>query len=73
MKNVRTDVGPAEFGENLEANGWTRLERGPNIEYQKGGARYFLRSKAKTVEGWTADYYRPGSKKADIKIRLGDD
>ncbi|MFE0732813.1 polymorphic toxin-type HINT domain-containing protein [Streptomyces antibioticus] len=73
MKNVRTDVGPTEFGENLEANGWTRLERGPNIEYQKDGARYFLRSKAKTVEGWTADYYRPGSKKADIKIRLGDD
>ena len=28
MKNVRTDVGPTEFGENLEANGWTRLERG---------------------------------------------
>ncbi|WP_261801623.1 polymorphic toxin-type HINT domain-containing protein [Streptomyces sp. ISID311] len=73
MKNVRTDVGPTEFGENLEANGWTRLERGPNIEYQKDGARYFLRSKAKTVEGWTADYYRPGSKKADTKIRLGDD
>ncbi|MFX4294511.1 polymorphic toxin-type HINT domain-containing protein [Streptomyces bohaiensis] len=73
MKNVRTDAGPTEFAENLEANGWTRLERGPNIEYQKDGARYFLRSKAKTVEGWTADYYRPGSKKADIKIRLGDD
>ncbi|MEU8868284.1 polymorphic toxin-type HINT domain-containing protein, partial [Streptomyces umbrinus] len=73
MKNVRTDVGPAEFGKNLEANGWTRLERGPNIEYQKDGARYFLRGKAKTVEGWTADYYGPGSKKADIKIRLGEE
>jgi hypothetical protein len=73
MKNVRTDVGPTEFGKNLEANGWTRFERGPNIEYQKDGARYFLRGKAKTVEGWTADYYGPGSKKADIKIRLGED
>jgi hypothetical protein len=55
------------------SNGWTRLERGPNIEYQKDGARYFLRGKAKTVEGWTADYYGPGSKKADIKIRLGEE
>ncbi|UGY94235.1 RHS repeat-associated core domain-containing protein [Streptomyces gobiensis] len=73
MKNVRTDVGPTEFAKNLEVNGWARVERGPNIEYQKDGARYFLRGKAKTVEGWTADYYRPGSKKPDIKIRLGED
>ena len=41
------------------------------MEYQKDGARYFLRSKAKSVEGWTADYYRTGSKHPDIEIRLG--
>jgi hypothetical protein len=59
-RTLRPTDGPASKG-------------GPNIEYQKDGARYFLRGEAKTVEGWTADYYRPGSKKADIEIRLGDD
>lgn len=39
--------------------------------YEKDGARYFLRGKAN--KGWTADYYDPGSKKADIKIMLGED
>jgi RHS repeat-associated protein len=73
MKNVQTDVGPTEFAKNLEANGWTRVERGPKVEYQKDGARYFLREEASTYEGWTVDYYRQGSKKPDIKIRLGED
>ncbi|MFD6556047.1 polymorphic toxin-type HINT domain-containing protein [Streptomyces sp. NPDC058398] len=73
QKNVRTDVGHVEFGENLEANGWTRVERGPHIEYQKDGARYFLRGKASSYEGWTADYYPPGEKHYTLKIRLGDE
>ncbi|MDQ8707121.1 RHS repeat-associated core domain-containing protein [Streptomyces sp. LHD-70] len=73
MLNKLTDVGPREFGENLEANGWTRTDKGPNIMYEKDGARYFLRGKANSYEGWTADYYSPGSKKADIKIRLGEE
>ncbi|MFD4140375.1 Hint domain-containing protein [Streptomyces sp. NPDC058572] len=73
MLNKSTDVGPTEFGKNLEANGWTRTDKGPNIMYEKDGARYFLRGKANSHEGWTADYYRAGSKKADIKIRLGED
>ncbi|WP_254705842.1 polymorphic toxin-type HINT domain-containing protein [Streptomyces vilmorinianum] len=73
MLNKSTDVGPVEFGKNLEANGWARTDKGPNIMYEKDGARYFLRGKANSHEGWTADYYNPGSKKADIKIRLGED
>ncbi|MFE6775286.1 polymorphic toxin-type HINT domain-containing protein [Streptomyces sp. NPDC057702] len=72
MLNKSTDVGPVEFGKNLEANGWARTEKGPNLMYEKGGARYFLRGKANSHTGWTADYYNPGSKKADIKIRLGE-
>nr|WP_246300247.1 polymorphic toxin-type HINT domain-containing protein [Actinopolyspora biskrensis] len=73
MLNKSTDVGPEEFGKNLEMNGWARTDKGPNIMYEKDGARYFLRGKANSHEGWTADYYNPGSKKADIKIRLGED
>ncbi|MFD6533447.1 SpvB/TcaC N-terminal domain-containing protein [Streptomyces sp. NPDC060184] len=73
MLNKSTDVGPVDFGKNLEANGWARTDKGPNIMYEKDGARYFLRGKANSHEGWTADYYNSGSKKADIKIRLGED
>ncbi|MBM7086458.1 hypothetical protein JQN84_28410 [Micromonospora sp. MMS20-R2-29] len=73
MPNRLTDVGPNEFGRNLEANGWIRTDKGPNIMYEKDGARYFLRGKADSYGGWTADFYKAGSKKADIKIRLGDD
>ncbi|WP_320066631.1 hypothetical protein [Micromonospora sp. RTGN7] len=73
MLNKSTDVGPVAFGRNLEANGWVRTDKGPNIMYEKDGARYFLRGKANSHEGWTADYYKAGSKKADIKIRLGDE
>ena len=35
MLNKLTDVGRVEFGENLEANGWVRTEKGPNIMYEK--------------------------------------
>ncbi|MFI1869746.1 polymorphic toxin-type HINT domain-containing protein [Streptomyces jumonjinensis] len=73
MLNKSTDVGPVDFGKNLEANGWSRTEKGSNLMYEKDGARYFLRGKANSHKGWTADYYNPGSKKADIKIRLGED
>ncbi|GAB2778137.1 polymorphic toxin-type HINT domain-containing protein [Amycolatopsis magusensis] len=73
MLNKLTDVGPRSFGETLEANGFTRTDKGPNIMYEKNGTRYFLRGKANSHAGWTADYFKPGSKKADIKIRLGED
>ncbi|WP_019853909.1 polymorphic toxin-type HINT domain-containing protein [Actinopolyspora mortivallis] len=71
--NKSTDVGPEKFKKNLEIDGWNRTEKGPNFMYEKDGARYFLRKEVKSHDGWTADYYMPGSKKADIKIRLGDD
>jgi hypothetical protein len=34
------------------------------------GAQYVLRNNATTTGGPTADYYRPGSKSIDLKIRL---
>lgn len=73
MQNRETDVGPVEFGRSLELNGWTRIVKGDNIQYEKNGVRYFLRGKADSHGGWTADYYNVGSKKADLKIRLGED
>ncbi|MGW0362174.1 RHS repeat-associated core domain-containing protein [Streptomyces sp. NPDC002990] len=74
MRNVTTDVGPMEFAANLEASGWTGIDRSPTtIEIVKDGSQYFLRAKAKSVDGWTADFKMPHEKKADLKIRLGDD
>ncbi|WP_243761416.1 hypothetical protein [Streptomyces sp. YIM 98790] len=73
MLNKSTDVGPVEFAKNVEANGWARTDKGPNIMYEKDGGRYFLRGKANSHEGGRPNYYNPGSKKADIRIRLGED
>ncbi|MCC2319268.1 polymorphic toxin-type HINT domain-containing protein [Cellulomonas chengniuliangii] len=73
VPNRSTDVGPVEFGKTLESNGFSRTQMGANIMYEKEGVRYFLRGKAKSVSGWTADYYRPGSRKVDLKIRLGEE
>ncbi|MEU7168165.1 PA14 domain-containing protein [Streptomyces morookaense] len=73
VPNRLTDVGPVEFGKNLESSGWTRTDKGSNIMYEKDGTRYFLREKADSYEGWTADHYNPGDKKANVKIRLGED
>ncbi|GAB2819429.1 RHS repeat-associated core domain-containing protein [Actinoallomurus bryophytorum] len=73
MPNKRIDVGPTEFGRNLEGNGWSRVEKDWGTVYEKEGARYQLRDHAKTHEGWTAEFFKSGSKKADLKIRLGED
>ena len=73
MPNRLTDVGPREFGNTLESNGWNRVEKDWGIVYEKDGARYQLRDHAKTHGGWTAEFFKPGSKKADLKIRLGED
>ncbi|MFG2880679.1 RHS repeat-associated core domain-containing protein, partial [Streptomyces sp. NPDC048337] len=74
VKNVQTDVGPKEFGENLIANGWKHIDKGPGKDmYLKDGMKYFLRDKADSYDGWTADFYNVGQKQAGLKIRLGQD
>nr|WSX50117.1 polymorphic toxin-type HINT domain-containing protein [Streptomyces sp. NBC_00974] len=76
VHNRSTDVGPKEFAANLEANGWTRIDRSPTmIEFVKDGHQYFMREKSasKNVTGWTVDFKKAGEKKAGLKIRLGED
>lgn len=70
--NVKTDVTREEFEKGLEQVGWTQLEKGGGkvTEFEKDGIRYVTRDNAKSTEGPTADYYKPGSGCADIKIRL---
>jgi hypothetical protein len=71
--NRLTDVGHEEFGDNLIANGWSRSasKDGRVVIFQRDGAKYVLRENAKTYGGWTADFYKAGSKNIDVKIRLG--
>jgi RHS repeat-associated protein len=72
VPNRRTDVSRAEFEKELESNGWQRkeLEDEKVVSYEKDGARYVVRDDAKSTGGPTADHYSPGSRKADLKIRL---
>lgn len=44
---------------------------GGKVVFKKDGDLYFLRSVAKSHEGWTADYKPSGHKRATLKIRLG--
>nr|MDT0661119.1 RHS repeat-associated core domain-containing protein [Micromonospora sp. DSM 115978] len=71
--NRLTDVGHEEFADNLVARGWTRStsKDGQTLIFQKDGAKYVLREKAKTYGGWTAEFTRAGDKKVTLKIRLG--
>lgn len=73
MLNKATDAGPEEFGKNLEANGFTRTDKGPNIMYEVDGSRYLLRGEADNRKGWTAYFCKTGSKNADTKVRPGED
>jgi len=43
---------------------------GKAIILQKDGSKYILRDGAKSTGGATADFYKPGSSAADLKIRL---
>ncbi|NMO94917.1 hypothetical protein [Paenibacillus lemnae] len=71
--NRRTGVTREKFEENLIEEGWTRSisKDGKAVNYEKDGARYSIREGAKSTGETSADYYKKGSKKIDVKIRLG--
>ena len=70
--NRGTDVSKSQFEENLSDSGWSKStsQDGRVSIYTKGGARYVVRDGARSTGGPTADYYAPGSKSIDVKIRL---
>jgi hypothetical protein len=72
--NKSTDVTQKKFGDNLLSNGWSKSmsKDGKTTIYSKNGAKYVLRNTSKSTGRATADYYKAGSKKINIKIRLGD-
>jgi RHS repeat-associated protein len=70
--NRQTDISRADFEKNLSSSGWSKStsQDGRVSIYMKDGARYVVRDNAKSTGGPTADYYGPGSKGIDLKIRL---
>jgi len=72
VPNRATNVSRAEFEDNLAKNGWQRMpvSRNGHLEYQKEGARYYMRDGTKSTDGPTADFYPKGSTKPILKIRL---
>jgi hypothetical protein len=38
--------------------------------FSKDGAKYTVRDKSKSTKGPTAEFFKPGSKTADTKLRL---
>jgi RHS repeat-associated protein len=72
VPNRETNLTRAEFEQNLSSAGWTKTVRGNGkvVEYAKDGFRYVVRDSAKSTGGPTADFYKPGSKSIDLKIRL---
>ncbi|MDQ1083881.1 MULTISPECIES: DUF6531 domain-containing protein [Microbacterium] len=70
VRNVRTDATPQEFAQNLLDSGWIKTEIKEGIyTFEKDGFRYTLRDRAKTFDGWSADYLKIGEK-ARMKIRF---
>lgn len=71
VRNIRTDVGKAEFEGNLTQNGWTQSSsaRGDADIFTKGDFKFSIRENSN--EGSiTADFF-PGTRNATVKIRLG--
>jgi hypothetical protein len=71
VRNIATNVGPAEFGTNLTKSGFTSQSIGPGTLYTgPEGQQYFVRSFSNSGPP-TADYYAPAGVGIAIKIRLG--
>lgn len=75
VTNRVTDVSRSTFEKNLSNSGWSKSasKDGKVTNYEKDGAKYSVRDNAKSTGGPTADYYKAGSDKPDIKIRLKKD
>ena len=71
--NRATNVSKADFEANLIAQGATRSVSADGraiILQQADGSRYVLRDYAKSTGGPTAEFFKAGSNKIDLKIRL---
>ena len=73
--NIETDVTKKQFKKNLESDGWDKItsKDGKCDIFTKDGAKYVIRDNAKSTNGPTVDYYKPGSNSISIKIRLNGD
>jgi len=73
VANRATDVPRADFEKNLLESGWTRSvsKDGKATVFEKDGAAYTVRDSSKEGSK-TAEYFKEGSQRADLKIRLGD-
>lgn len=73
--NVETNVTEKQFKQNLEKGGWDKItsKDGKCDIFTKDGSKYVMRNNAKSTNGPTVDYYKPGSDSINIKIRLGGD
>jgi hypothetical protein len=70
VTNRLTDVSSEDFVQNLVHGGWMRSvsRDGRATILQRQESRYVLRRSGEGVP--TADFYRPGSTRPDLKIRL---
>jgi YD repeat-containing protein len=71
IRNIRTDVGKAEFEANLVESGYVKTlsKDGRADIFSKDGARYTVREDSNA--GYpTAEYVPPGAPRGTIKIRL---
>ena len=50
VRNIKTNVTPAEFGKNLEANGFAKKTNGPITSYIKGNTQYDVYSARSSTE-----------------------
>ena len=75
VPNVESNVTRSIFERNLSQSGWSRSvsKDGKVVNYEKDGAKYSVRDSARSTGGPTADYYKAGSDKPDLKIRLKKD
>jgi hypothetical protein len=73
VRNVGTSTTHTEFADALTDNGWSAesSKDGTAQIFTKDGAKYVLREKASTYEGWSAEFTPAGAKRATLKIRLG--
>lgn len=72
VANRATDVTREQFERNLTDAGWNRSvsKDGKVTIYEKDGSLYKVRDNAKSTGGPTADFYKSGSDKINLKIRL---
>jgi RHS repeat-associated protein len=72
VPNRELDLTRTEFESNLATGGWARsVSRDGKVTiFQKDGARYTVRGDSRSTGTPTAEYFRPGSQSADLKLRL---